>query len=85
MFCWSHYQLIVDRVDNHDTLEILVEMDASFFSDTVAGIEKKERQIRNMLDSTLQIAASVKLVEPKSLGRTEGKSVHVIDKRKLID
>ena len=84
-FAAPHYQLIVDRVDNHDTLEILVEMDSSFFSDTVAGIENKERQIRNMLDSTLQIAASVKLVEPKSLGRTEGKSVHVIDKRKLID
>ena len=83
-FATPNYQLIVDRQGNLDSLEVLVEMDASFFSDTVAGIREKERQIASALNGTLQIAASVKLVEPKSIARSEGKAVRVIDKRKLI-
>lgn len=80
-----YYQLIVDRVNNLDTLEVLVEMDSSFFSDTVRGIEEQERKIAKQLDFVLGISAKVTLVEPKSLARSEGKAVRVIDKRKLHD
>ena len=83
-FATPNYQLVVDRAGNLDALEVLVEMDSSFFSDTVAGIREKERHIASMLNSTLQIAATVKLVEPKSIARFEGKAVRVIDKRKLV-
>ncbi len=80
-----YYQLIVDRVNNLDILEVQVEMDSSFFSDTVRGIEEQERKIAKQLDYVLGISAKVTLVEPKSLARSEGKAVRVIDKRKLHD
>ena len=80
-----YYQLIVDRVKNLDTLEVQVEMDSNFFSDTVRGIEEQERKIAKQLDYVLGISAKVTLVEPKSLARSEGKAVRVIDKRKLHD
>ena len=66
-------------------VEVLVEMDSSFFSDTVRGIEEQERKIAKQLDFVLGISAKVTLVEPKSLARSEGKAVRVIDKRKLHD
>ena len=68
-----------------DTLEVQVEMDSNFFSDTVRGIEEQERKIAKQLDYVLGISAKVTLVEPKSLARSEGKAVRVIDKRKLHD
>ncbi|MDO5560727.1 MAG: phenylacetate--CoA ligase [Oscillospiraceae bacterium] len=77
-----YYQLIVDRVNNSDTLEIQVEISPEMFSDTVRSIEDQESIIRAAVESTLGIAAKIKLVEPKSLQRFEGKAVHVIDKRK---
>ena len=80
-----YYQLIVDRVNNLDTLEVQVEMDSSFFSDTVRGIEEQEKKIAKQLDFILGLSAKVTLVEPKSLARSEGKAVRVIDKRKLHD
>ena len=80
-----YYQLIVDRVNNLDTLEVQVEMDSNFFSYTVRGIEEQERKIAKQLDYVLGISAKVTLVEPKSLARSEGKAVRVIDKRKLHD
>ena len=80
-----YYQLIVDRINNLDTLEVQVEMDSNFFSDTVRGIEEQERKIAKQLDYVLGISAKVTLVEPKSLARSEGKAVRVIDKRKLHD
>ena len=80
-----YYQLIVDRVNNLDPLEVQVEMDSNFFSDTVRGIEEQERKIAKQLDYVLGISAKVTLVEPKSLARSEGKAVRVIDKRKLHD
>lgn len=78
-----HYMLIVDRVDNLDTLEIQVEMSESMFSDAVRHIEEQERRIRAAVESTLGIAAKVRLVEPKSIQRSEGKAKRVIDKRKI--
>ena len=78
-----NYQLIVDRVNNSDTLEVLVEMTPEMFSDTVGAIEKTEKRIVSALKSMLGIYAKVSLVSPKSIERSEGKAVRVIDKRKI--
>ena len=77
-----HYQLIVDRVNNNDTLEVQVEISQEMFSDTVKNMEEQEHIIKSGIESTLGIAAKIRLVEPKSIARSEGKAVRVIDKRK---
>ena len=78
-----HYLLIVDRVDNLDSLEIWVEMTQSMFSDQVKRIEDLEKKIKREIESTLGISAKIKLVEPKTIERSEGKAKRVIDKRKI--
>lgn len=78
-----HYLLVVDRVDNLDSLEILVEMTPNMFSDKVKKIEELEAKVRKEVVSTLGINAKVKLVEPKTIERSEGKAKRVIDKRKI--
>jgi len=78
-----HYMLIVDRIDNLDVLEVWVEMNQEMFSDEVKKIEDIEKKIRREIESTLGINAKVKLVEPKTIERSEGKAKRVIDKRKL--
>lgn len=80
-----HYQIVVDTKRGLDTLDILVEMNEDMFSDTVRHIEAREERIRNTIASTLSIAVNVKLVEPKSIPRSEGKAQRVIDKRKQYD
>ena len=78
-----YYQLIVDRVNNTDTLEIQVELSQEMFSDTIKSLEEEEKTIKTAVESTLGIAAKITLVEPKTIERVEGKAVRVIDKRKL--
>ena len=78
-----NYQIIVDRVNNTDTFEVDVEMSEELFSDGVKGIEKLEKLITEKLRSTLGIGPKVKLVNPKSIARSEGKAKRVIDNRKL--
>jgi len=78
-----YYLLIVDRVDNLDTLEVLVEMTQNMFSDKVKKIEDLECKIRKEIESVLGIAATVRLVEPKTIERSEGKAKRVIDRRKI--
>ncbi len=78
-----HYMMIVDRVNNLDTLEIQVELDAKFYTDEVRALEALNKKISHILTQALGLNAKVKLVEPKTLIRSEGKAVHVIDKRKL--
>ena len=78
-----NYQIIVDRVNNTDTFEVDVEMSEELFSDGVKGIEKVEKLITEKLRSTLGIGPKVKLVNPKSIARSEGKAKRVIDNRKL--
>lgn len=78
-----HYLLIVDRVDNLDSLEVWVEMTQNMFSDEVKKIEDLERKIRKEIEGTLGINAKVKLVEPRSIERSEGKAKRIIDKRKI--
>ena len=78
-----NYQIIVDRVNNTDTLDINVEMSEKLFSDDVKSIAKIENKIVDQLRSMLGIGAKVHLVNPKSIERSEGKAKRVIDKRKL--
>lgn len=78
-----HYLLMIDRVDNLDILEIWVEMSPNMFSDTVKKIEELELKIRKEIVSTLGIHAKVKLVEPKTIERSEGKAKRVIDRRRI--
>jgi phenylacetate-CoA ligase len=77
-----HYLLIVDRVNNLDTLELQVEVDEEFFQDKISQLQELRQKIRNNLESTLGIGIKVNLVEPKTIERSEGKSKRVIDKRK---
>ncbi len=79
----ANYQIIVDRVNHTDTLEVWVEMNPEMFSDTVKQIENREREIMEKLKSMLGIAAKVTLKAPKSMARSEGKAVRVVDKRKI--
>lgn len=78
-----NYQMIVERKNNLDTLEVQVEVNESLFSDTVRNLEKVEKTIASALQSTLGIGAKVTLMEPKSIQRSEGKAKRVIDKRNL--
>ena len=78
-----NYQIIVDRVNNTDTFEVNVEMSESFFTDDIKSIAAIEKQITDRLRSVLGIGAKVRLVNPKTITRSEGKAVRVIDKRKI--
>ncbi|MBQ2667070.1 MAG: phenylacetate--CoA ligase [Clostridia bacterium] len=79
-----NYQIVVDRVKNNDTFEVLVEMTPEKFSDTVSEILAMEKSLANALKTMLGINPTVRLVAPKSIVRSEGKAVRVIDKRKLV-
>lgn len=80
-----NYQIIVDRVNNSDTLDVLVEMSSMFVADDVKSVAAVEKNIKAQLHGILGIQANVKLVEPKSITRSEGKAKRVIDKRNLLD
>ncbi|MDO4379835.1 MAG: phenylacetate--CoA ligase [Clostridia bacterium] len=77
----ANYLIIVDRKNNLDTMEVQVEMLPEMFSDTVKGLETTEKHIEGALQSTLNVHAKVRLLEPGSLARSEGKATRVIDKR----
>ncbi len=78
-----NYQIIVDRVNNTDTLDINVEMSSEIFADDIKTIQAIEKRIVEKLRSMLGIGAKVHLVNPKSIERSEGKAKRVIDNRKL--
>lgn len=79
----ANYQIIVDRVNNSDTIEVQVEMTPEMFSDNLSEVTAKEKELVSGLKAMLGIYAKVKLVAPKSITRSEGKAVRVIDKRNL--
>ena len=79
-----NYQIIVDRKNNTDTFDVNVEMGPEQFSDTVGAITALEKSLANAMKTMLGINPTVHLVAPKSITRSEGKAVRVIDKRKLI-
>ncbi len=80
-----NYQIVLDRVNNTDTFEVNVELNPDQFTDTVGGITALEKALANAMKTMLGINPTVHLVAPKSITRSEGKAVRVIDKRKLHD
>ena len=79
----ANYLIIVDRVNHTDTFEIQVEMTEGMFSDEVRLITKREKELLTALRSMLGISPKVRLVAPRTIARSEGKAVRVIDRRKL--
>ncbi|MBR3789228.1 MAG: phenylacetate--CoA ligase [Clostridia bacterium] len=79
-----NYQIVVDRVNNNDTFEVNVEMTPEKFTDKVSDILAMEKTLANAMKIMLGINPQVHLVAPKSIARSEGKAVRVVDKRKLI-
>ncbi|MBE6600066.1 MAG: phenylacetate--CoA ligase [Ruminococcaceae bacterium] len=80
----ANYLILVDRVNNLDTVEVKVEMTDEAFTDSMTELTKRERTLHEELKSLLGISAKVTLVPPRSIERSTGKAVRVIDKRKLI-
>ena len=79
----ANYQIIVDRVHSTDTLDVQVEMTPEMFTDNLGEVERRQEELVDGLRSMLGLAAKVTLVAPKSIVRSEGKAVRVIDKRKI--
>ena len=80
-----NYQIVVDRENNSDTLDVYVEMNPESFSDVVKDIEQDANKLAGAIKTMLGIKPNVHLVAPKSIARSEGKAVRVVDKRKLHD
>ena len=78
-----HYQIIVDRINNKDMLDVLVEVSNKDLTDEIKSLEALSKKVSAEILSVLGIKANIKLVEPKTIARSEGKSVRVIDKRQL--
>ena len=81
----ANYQIIVDRANNFDSIEVQVEISNEIFSDTVRGLAERAKELSAALKTLLGLNAKVTLLEPNSIPRSEGKAVRVIDKRKLLD
>ncbi|MEE1109320.1 MAG: phenylacetate--CoA ligase, partial [Lachnospiraceae bacterium] len=79
----ANYQIIVDRENHSDRIEVRVEMTPEMFSDELSAVTEREKALVSDLKAMLGIYAKVKLVMPKSIERSEGKAVRVIDKRNL--
>ena len=79
----ANYQIVVDRVNNTDTLDVQVEMTPEMFTDNMGEISKRQARLVEGLRSMLGLAARVTLVAPQTITRSEGKAVRVIDKRKI--
>ena len=81
----ANYQIVVDRANNFDSIEVQVEISNEIFSDTVRGLAERAKELAAALKTLLGVSAKVTLLEPNSIPRSEGKAVRVIDKRKLLD
>ena len=78
-----NYQIVVDRVNNTDTFDIYLEFSKDQFSDKISVMQKREQDLRTSMKSMLGISPKIHLVAPKTITRSEGKAVRIIDKRKL--
>ena len=79
-----NYQIVVDRVKNTDTFDVNVEMSADKFTDKVSEVLAMEKSLANAMKVMLGINPTVHIVPPKTIARSEGKAVRVVDKRKLV-
>ena len=80
-----NYRIEIDRVNNTDTLDVYVELSPEQFTDTVGAITDMERKLSAAIQAVLGIHPNIHLVSPKSIARSEGKAVRVVDRRKLVD
>ena len=80
----NHYMMIVDRINNLDTLEVQVEPNIEYLTDEIKGYEKLASKVGHAINQALGLNAKIKIVEPMTLKRSEGKAVHVIDNRKIF-
>jgi Coenzyme F390 synthetase len=80
-----HYMLLVDRINNLDTIEVQVEVAEDFYSDEVIKMLNLKNKIAHRLQTVLGISPNIKLVEPRSLERSQGKAKRVIDRRKFLN
>jgi len=78
----AHYMLYVDNVNNLDTLELQVEMDETKLTDTIRELQDLSKKISHALNSAIGLSVKVTLVEPKTIARSEGKAVRVVDRSK---
>lgn len=78
-----NYQIVVDRINNLDVMTVKIEMSERMLSDSVRRVEDQENKLKAAMHDTLGISAKIKLVEPHSLPRSEGKAVRVIDNREI--
>ncbi|MGQ1888861.1 phenylacetate--CoA ligase family protein [Thermophagus sp. OGC60D27] len=78
-----HYLLVVDRKNNLDTLELHVEVEDRFYNDKISELQNLGKKIKNQIESTIGLSINIKLVEPKTIKRSEGKARRVIDKRNV--
>jgi phenylacetate-CoA ligase len=76
-----HYLIVVNRINNIDTLEVWVEVSSRIFSDEIKGLEAVEKKIQHEIHNVLGLTATIKLVEPKTIERSEGKAKRVVDNR----
>jgi phenylacetate-CoA ligase len=79
-----HYLLIIDRKENMDTLEVQVEVDEKLFSDEVKHLQMLSQTIEKQIKDLLGITCKARLVEPRTIARSEGKAKRVIDNRKIV-
>ena len=80
-----NYQIVVDRVNNTDTFDVYVEFAPEQFSDKIADVQAHEKKLDGAMRSMLGIGPKIHLVAPKTIARSEGKAVRIVDKRKLHD
>ena len=78
-----HYLIVIDREGSLDTMSLMVEIQEQFFSDEIRKLQELRLRITRKLESVLGISVNVKLVEPKTIERTAGKAIRVIDNRKI--
>jgi phenylacetate-CoA ligase len=79
-----HYQIVVDRDGYLDVIEVWVEVAESVFPETMGELERFQRKVQTRLFNVLNIQVAVKLKEPRTIQRSEGKAVRVVDKRKPL-
>ena len=78
-----HYMMVIDRENNLDVLTVMVEVDEKYFSDEIRKLDELKKKVGAVLKQALGLSVKVKLVEPKSIQRSEGKAKRVIDNRVL--
>jgi phenylacetate-CoA ligase len=78
-----HYQIVLTREKDLDIMEVQVEVTPEVFSDTVGALERLQSQLSKSIETTVGVRANIRLVQPRTIQRSEGKAKRVLDKRTL--